>query len=126
MPGRRQMVFERQWPGPTWLSPVESVNSIRRIPTGALHEEVVRLADNSLLWAMTRAVAGRDRWVFRMTSDRDPVVACREHHELCEAIYAGNEDFAASVSFAHIERGRRPTVDTLRSVLPAGGPTQPE
>ena len=54
-----------------------------------------------------------------MTSDRDPVVACREHHELCEAIYAGNEDFAASVSHAHIERGRRPTVETLRSVLRA-------
>jgi DNA-binding FadR family transcriptional regulator len=67
---------------------------------------------------MTRPIAGRDRWIFRMTSDRDPVVACKEHHELCDAISAGEPDFAAAISYSHIERGRRPTLATLRQVLP--------
>jgi len=83
-----------------------------------LHEAIVRLADNVLLATMTRSIAGRDRWVFRMTSNRDPAVACHEHHELCDAIYAGNEEFAAAISYAHIEGGRKPTVDTLRTILP--------
>ncbi len=93
-----------------------------------LHQEIVRLAGNSLLASMTRAIAGRDHWIFRMTSDRDPVIACKEHHELCEAIYAGNEEFAAAISFSHIERGREPTIATLRTILPASaeaGPSSP-
>jgi DNA-binding GntR family transcriptional regulator len=83
-----------------------------------LHEEIVRLAGNSLIATMMRAVSGRDRWIFRMTSDRDPVTACQEHHELCNAIYAGDPDFAAAISYSHIERGRAPTIETLRAVLP--------
>jgi len=86
---------------------------------GALHEEIVRLANNSLLWNMMRSVSGRDRWIFRMTSDRSPVVACHEHHELCEAIYAGDPDFSAAIAYSHIERGREPSIESLRSVLPA-------
>jgi DNA-binding GntR family transcriptional regulator len=84
-----------------------------------LHEEIIRLAGNSLLTTMMRSVAGRDRWIFRMTTNRDPVVACQEHHELCDAICAGEADFAAAISYSHIERGRKPTIDTLRSALPA-------
>jgi DNA-binding GntR family transcriptional regulator len=86
------------------------------------HEEIIRLAGNSLLSSMMRSVAGRDRWIFRMTSDRDPVVACREHHELCDAITAGDEAFAAAISYGHIERGRRPTLDVLAAVLPQERP----
>jgi DNA-binding GntR family transcriptional regulator len=83
-----------------------------------LHEAIVALADNSLLTAMMRSVFGRDRWIFRMTSDRDPVVACAEHRELCDAIFAGDADFTAATAYAHIERGRRPTLETLKAVLP--------
>jgi DNA-binding GntR family transcriptional regulator len=97
---------------PTWIA--ES--------NADLHEAIVLLADNVLLATMTRSIAGRDRWVFRMTSDRDQAAACHEHHELCDAIYAGNEEFAAAISYAHIERGRKPTVDTLRTILPGPGP----
>jgi DNA-binding GntR family transcriptional regulator len=85
-----------------------------------LHEEIVRLAGNTLLENMMRSVSGRDRWIFRMTSDRDPVVACREHHELCKAIYAGNAEFAGAISYSHIEKGRTPTLETLKFVLPEG------
>jgi DNA-binding GntR family transcriptional regulator len=83
------------------------------------HEEIVRLAANSLLTTMMRAVAGRDRWIFRMTSDRDPVLACEEHHQLCDAIAAGNADLAAAIAYSHIERGRQPSLTALRPVLPA-------
>ena len=83
-----------------------------------LHETIVLLAGNSLLTAMLRPVFGRNRWVFRMTSDRDPVVACAEHRELCDAIFCGNADFAAAVAYSHIERGRQPTLATLRGALP--------
>ena len=83
-----------------------------------LHEAIVALADNSLLTAMMRSVFGRDRWIFRMTSDRDPVVACAEHRELCDAIFAGDADFTAATAYAHIERGRQPTLETLKTVLP--------
>ena len=83
-----------------------------------LHETIVALAGNSLLTAMMRSVFGRDRWIFRMTSDRDPVVACAEHRELCDAIFAGDADFTAATAYAHIERGRKPTLETLKEVLP--------
>jgi len=83
-----------------------------------LHETIVALADNSLLTAMMRAAFGRNRWIFRMTSDRDPVVACSEHRELCDAISAGDADFTAATAYAHIERGRKLTLETLRAVLP--------
>ncbi|HLS77361.1 MAG TPA: GntR family transcriptional regulator [Nocardia sp.] len=83
-----------------------------------LHEEIIRLAGNSLLSTMMRPVSGRDRWIFRMTAHRDPVVACKEHRELCEAIFAGQPDHAAALAYTHIERGRIPTLETLRQVLP--------
>jgi len=86
-----------------------------------LHEAIVTLADNSLLTSMMRPVSGRDRWIFKMTADRDLGVACREHQALCEAIFAGNAEHAAALAFNHIEGGRRSTLDTLSGVLPDGG-----
>jgi DNA-binding GntR family transcriptional regulator len=83
-----------------------------------LHEAIVTLAGNSLLTVMMQPVFGRNRWIFRMTSDRDAAVACAEHRELCQAILDGHPDFAAAVAYTHIERGRAPTMETLRPVLP--------
>jgi DNA-binding GntR family transcriptional regulator len=85
-----------------------------------LHEEFVRLSDNSLLSAMMRPLVGRMRWVFTMTADRDPTVQCREHHELVDAIRAGDQDLAASLAYAHVERGRQPTIEALSGLLPPG------
>jgi DNA-binding GntR family transcriptional regulator len=85
-----------------------------------LHEEIVTLAANSLLTTMMRPVSARDRWIFRMTADRDAHVACREHTELCAAIFDGNADLAAALAYSHIERGRAPTMKALRPILPLG------
>jgi DNA-binding GntR family transcriptional regulator len=85
-----------------------------------IHERIVELADNALLTAMMRPVSGRARWIFRLTSYPDPGIACREHHELRDAICAGNADLAAALAYAHIEGGREPTLETLKAILPPG------
>jgi DNA-binding GntR family transcriptional regulator len=87
--------------------------------SGRLHEAIVALAGNSLLTTMMRTVAVRDRWVFKMASDREPLVACEEHHRLCDAIYAGNGDLAAAVAYTHIDRARQAAITSLALVLPA-------
>jgi DNA-binding GntR family transcriptional regulator len=84
-----------------------------------LHEEIIALAGNSLLSTMMRAVTGRDRWIFRLTSDRDASLDWEDHLVLTAAIFAGNEDLAAAIAYAHVERGRLPSIDALSRILPA-------
>jgi DNA-binding GntR family transcriptional regulator len=83
-----------------------------------LHEVIIAFAGNSLLTSMMAGVTGRDRWIFRMTASRDPVLACQEHHQLCDAICAGDADLSAAIAYAHIERGRAPSIRALQGVLP--------
>jgi DNA-binding GntR family transcriptional regulator len=83
-----------------------------------LHDEIMRLSDNALLLRMGRVMSGRDRWIFRMTSDRDQALACKEHQQLCAALYAGDANLAAAIAYSHIEAGRAPTVNALSQVLP--------
>lgn len=83
-----------------------------------LHDEIMRLSDNRLLLRMVRVMSGRDRWIFRMTSDRDQALACKEHQQLCDALYAGDANLAGAIAYAHIESGRAPTVTALSRVLP--------
>jgi DNA-binding GntR family transcriptional regulator len=84
-----------------------------------LHEQIVWITNNDLMAKMMRSISGRYRWIFRMTFTSDSIDSCQEHYELCDAIYAGDADFAGAVSFAHVERGRKPTLDALGSLLPA-------
>jgi DNA-binding GntR family transcriptional regulator len=84
-----------------------------------LHEAIIELAGNSLLSTMMRTVAVRDRWIFKLASDREPAVACDEHTRLCAAIYAGNGELAAALAYSHIERARQAAMAALATVLPA-------
>lgn len=84
----------------------------------AFHEAIVRLSGSSLLQSLMAPISGRVRWLFRLTSDRDPGVLCSEHHELYDAIRDGDTELAASLAFAHVERGRRPSLTSLAGVLP--------
>ena len=86
----------------------------------AFHETIVRLSGSRLLNSMMAPISARVRRLFRLTSDRDPGVLCSEHRELYEAICAGDAELAASLAFVHVERGRRPSLDSLAGVLPAG------
>lgn len=83
-----------------------------------LHEIIVAAADNALLATVMQPIAARDRWVFRLTAGRDVHVACAEHAELCAAIVGGRPDMAAALAYSHIERGRAPTLEALRPILP--------
>lgn len=74
------------------------------------HERLVELADSALLTALMRGVFGRMTWLFYLTSTRDPEVQSHEHHELLEVVAAGNERLAESVAYAHIEKGRLPSL----------------
>lgn len=80
------------------------------------HQTIVDTADNALLSSLMRAVSGRVTWLFFLTSQLDPHVACMEHRELFESIHKGDERVAEALSYAHIERGRRPSV---RAVMQA-------
>lgn len=83
----------------------------------ALHVEIVALSGNQLLADTMAPLVGRMRWLFALTSDRDPAGQCREHHELCAAIEAGNADLAQSLAFSHIELGRAPSLAALSTTL---------
>jgi DNA-binding GntR family transcriptional regulator len=77
------------------------------------HERVVQLADNELLTSIMRGVLGRMTWLFYLTARRDAATQSHEHDELLEVIAAGNERLAESIAFAHIEKGRVPTLALL-------------
>jgi len=86
----------------------------------AVHDEILRLAGNTLLSKLMRPVLGRDRWIFGLVSRRrDPAHTAAEHRQICDAIVAGKADIAAAIAYAHVEGGRRATVEELRAILPA-------
>jgi DNA-binding GntR family transcriptional regulator len=84
-----------------------------------LHEEVVWLAGNSLLSTMMSSISGRYRWIFRMTYAPESGGSVHEHHQMFDAILAGDPDLAAAVAWTHVERGRKPTLAMLDGLLPA-------
>jgi DNA-binding GntR family transcriptional regulator len=79
----------------------------------ALHEAIVVTTGNRLLLSLMRAVSGRILWLFYLTSQRDARTACAEHHDLLDAVTTGNSRLAESIAYAHIERGRAPSLDAL-------------
>ena len=89
--------------------------------TGAeFHALVVELSGNALLRTMMRPINGRVRWVFRMTSARDPKVACRTHDRIFKAIRTGEVELAEKLMFEHIASGRQPSIDILKGTIPDG------
>ncbi|MCI1673700.1 MAG: GntR family transcriptional regulator [Bifidobacterium tibiigranuli] len=83
-----------------------------------VHDEIIALANNKLITSLMRPIAGRDRWIFRLLGNRDPITTCHEHRELVDAIVGGDTNLAAALDYAHIERGRHQTLEGLRGVLP--------
>jgi len=80
-----------------------------------IHERMVELAGNELLTSLMKAVSGRVNWLFYLTSQRDPDLACQEHHELHDVILTGNARLAEAAAFQHIEAGRLPSIQALAS-----------
>ncbi|MFR9726699.1 GntR family transcriptional regulator [Streptomyces sp. MS19] len=94
----------------------------RDIPAAntALHAEIVATTGNRLLCNALQPSLGLMQWVFTLTGGRDPRVQCAEHRDICAAIHAGKADLAGALAYAHIERGREPSLATLTGVLPPG------
>ncbi|MFJ3698562.1 GntR family transcriptional regulator [Streptomyces sp. NPDC090052] len=85
----------------------------------ALHAEIVAMTGNRLLRTALQPSLGLVQWLFTLTGGLDPRVQCSEHKDICAAIHAGNPDLADALVYAHIERGRGPSLATLAGVLPA-------
>ncbi|MGW1226827.1 GntR family transcriptional regulator [Streptomyces sp. NPDC002530] len=85
----------------------------------ALHAEIVAMTGNRLLRDALQPSLGLVQWLFTLTAGRDPRVQCAEHRDICAAIHAGQPELAGALAYAHIERGRRPSLDALADVLPA-------
>jgi DNA-binding GntR family transcriptional regulator len=77
------------------------------------HERIIDLAGSELLGSLMRAVTGRMTWLFYLTSARDQHVQSDEHHGLLDAIGSGNERLAENVAYAHIEMGRKPSLELV-------------
>ncbi|BDZ51342.1 GntR family transcriptional regulator [Frondihabitans sucicola] len=82
-----------------------------------IHQSVVELAGNDLLTSLMRAVSGRITWLFYLTSQRDADLACEQHHALSDVIATGNKALAEATAFAHIELGRKPSLEAMASII---------
>ncbi|GAB7007411.1 GntR family transcriptional regulator [Nocardioides sp. AN3] len=83
----------------------------------AFHEVMLEITDSDLLQSLMRMVSGRVRWLFQLTHFRADLGQRTEHHALLEAIRDGDEDVAAALAFAHVARGRKPSLEALSGVL---------
>jgi len=81
---------------------------------GAIHLALVAAAENELMDSLMRAVGGRMTWLFYLTSSRDLTVQGQEHAAILDALRSGNERLAESLTFAHIEAGRTPSLAAVR------------
>lgn len=79
----------------------------------AFHATIIDLADNELLHSMMTPLNSKVRWLFRITSETDPEMLCREHAELFDAIAAGNADQASRIALEHVAASRQPTFAQL-------------
>jgi DNA-binding GntR family transcriptional regulator len=78
-----------------------------------VHVELVAAAGNELMDELMRVLSGRMAWLFYLTSGRDLHTQSHQHAAILDAIQSGNDRLAESLMFAHIEEGRRPTLETL-------------
>lgn len=78
-----------------------------------VHVAFAAAAGNPLFDELMRVLSGRLAWLFYLTSSRDIAGQHHEHHAIVEAIREGNVRLAESLTYAHIESGRRPTIQAL-------------
>nr|WP_254069486.1 GntR family transcriptional regulator [Herbiconiux sp. VKM Ac-2851] len=88
-----------------WLAAAETSTQV--------HEAIVTIGGSALLTSLMRGITGRLTWLSYLTSDRDESHQSVEHHTLLDAISTGNDRLAESIMFAHIERGRAPSLAIL-------------
>ncbi|GAB3841697.1 GntR family transcriptional regulator [Nesterenkonia populi] len=85
------------------------------------HQELLRAAGNPMMDRLMGSIAGRMVWLFHLTSQRDHQVACKEHRSIVEAVLSGNPRLAETLAYSHIEVGRAPSFDVLKSLIDIAG-----
>jgi DNA-binding GntR family transcriptional regulator len=80
------------------------------------HFRVIELTGNTLMISLMKTISHQMTWLFYLTSGRDPLVACEEHHELFECIASGDGELAKASMYRHIEVGRKPTLGVIESL----------
>lgn len=80
------------------------------------HDVLMDAAHNPQLAALHRSISGQVRRVFRITQDVAPDQLHAEHHELVEAIRAGDSRAAARAAAQHVEAARAGALARIREL----------
>ena len=88
---------------------------------GRWHEAVAALSGHALLQETLAPVMSRNRWLMSQTAHRDADIQCREHHAIVDAITSGDETLAGMLMAAHVEAGRRPSLESVVALAESDG-----
>ncbi|WP_291793211.1 GntR family transcriptional regulator, partial [Brevibacterium sp.] len=80
------------------------------LSTAHFHAQIIDAARHELLAELMAPILGRTRWLFAMTTFRDPHPELQAHYEIYHAIRDGDPALAGMRMAAHIEAGRGPSL----------------
>lgn len=83
------------------------------VANAEFHTELIHAARHRMLSDTMPAILARTRWLFAQTADRSAEVQSHEHHQLYEAIRSGEVRLAEAYMLAHVEAGRRPSLQLI-------------
>lgn len=86
------------------------------VANAEFHTELIRAAQHRMLADTMPAILARTRWLFAQTADRSADVQSHEHHQLYEAIRSGEARLAEAYMLAHVEAGRRPSLQSIATL----------
>jgi DNA-binding GntR family transcriptional regulator len=74
--------------------------------THEFHSRIVDLAGNNLLSSLMESITERMIWLMYLTWEGAVQAVTDEHADILHAIERGNEELAAAIAYAHVERAR--------------------
>ena len=80
------------------------------------HTELVSAARHQMLADAMAPVLARTRWLFAQTADRSANLQMHEHHQIYDSIRSGHPQLASAYMLAHVESGRRPSLEAIAKV----------
>lgn len=83
--------------------------------TANFHSRILEAANHALLTELMAPVLARTRWLLAITAFRDPQPELYAHLDIYHAIRDGNAELAGMQMAAHIEAGRRPSLEAIQA-----------
>lgn len=83
------------------------------VANAEFHTELIHAARHRMLADTMPPILARTRWLFAQTANRSADVQSHEHHQLYEAIRSGEVRLAEAYMLAHVEAGRRPSLQLI-------------